>query len=292
MTSIEDIILDSDRRGVSALRPYLPADYCTQAACYILEHPGAVLIATGFYILAAGAPETDGPPGAVALGRALGALGNRVAFVVDSPSLSLLRGLLGPSAEVVDFPITDEASSDAFAKQLLAQLRPSLLVAIERCGRTAEGLYLNMRGRDISPYNARLDYIFQHHPHTVGIGDGGNEIGMGNLASVIPSVPSLPQQPAVTRVSRLVIASVSNWGCYGVIAALSHLTGRNLLPSPQAEGEVLRRAAQLGAVDSIALKAVPQVDGFTVEENSAVLQRLHGWLRANPAPASGGKQPG
>ena len=75
--SIEDIILDRDRRGIAALRPHVPADFCDRAAELVLDKPGTVLIATGFYILAAAAPETDGPPGAVAIGRALEALGNR-----------------------------------------------------------------------------------------------------------------------------------------------------------------------------------------------------------------------
>ena len=60
-----------------------------------------------------------------------------------------------------------------------------------------------MRGQDTSEYHAKLDYIFLHHGTTVGIGDGGNEIGMGNLAEHIPSVEQLPNEPCVTTVSHL-----------------------------------------------------------------------------------------
>ncbi len=49
--TIEDIILQKDQRGVSALRPFLRSDYCTQAARYVLDHHGTTLITTGFYIL-------------------------------------------------------------------------------------------------------------------------------------------------------------------------------------------------------------------------------------------------
>ena len=59
--TIEDIILDHDRRGINALRPHVPADFCTQAARYALVHSGPVIIATGFYIMMSDAPETDGP---------------------------------------------------------------------------------------------------------------------------------------------------------------------------------------------------------------------------------------
>jgi hypothetical protein len=53
---------------------------------------------------------------------------------------------------------------------------------------------------------------------------------MGNLAAVLPTVSTLPQQSAVTRVDRLVIASVSNWGGYGLVAALPRLAGATCYP--------------------------------------------------------------
>ena len=66
--TIEDLILSNDQRGISELRDLVPADYCTRAAKLVLDNTGTVLITTGFYILSAGAPETDGPPGAIAIG--------------------------------------------------------------------------------------------------------------------------------------------------------------------------------------------------------------------------------
>ena len=53
--TIEDIILDHDRSGISALRAHLPDDFCDQAAALALERPGTAIVITGFYILAAGA---------------------------------------------------------------------------------------------------------------------------------------------------------------------------------------------------------------------------------------------
>ena len=82
--TIEDIILQQDKRGVAELRPHLPPDFCSQAAAYTMEHPGDVVITTGYYITMSGGPETDGPPGAIAIGRALQALGRRVSYVTDS----------------------------------------------------------------------------------------------------------------------------------------------------------------------------------------------------------------
>ena len=278
--TIEDVILAQDRRGVAALRRYLPVGFCETAAQFLLQHAGTLLIATGFYVQHADAPETDGPPGALALGRALAALGNRVVYVSDTYTAPLLADLAPDGTETVDFPIADDETSRQVARDLLDRFAPSALIAIERCALTRSGTYLNMRGQDISPRTARLDHLFQQHPHTVGIGDGGNEIGMGNLAPHIPEVATLPDEPAVTRTTHLVIASVANWGAYGVLAALSRLTGRNLLPWPADESACIRRLIALGAVDGVTGAADCTVDSFTLSENTEVLERLNALLEA------------
>jgi hypothetical protein len=179
--TIEDIILDQDKRGVAQLRPHLPADFCSQAAQYIMDHPGNVAITTGFYILSAGSPETDGPAGAIAIGRALQELGRKVTYITDSYTTPVLRGMLEDGTEVVDFPIADIETSREATSEILERLDLSLIISIERCSRTNDDAYLNMRYVDITPQTARLDYLFEAGIPSVGIGDGGNEIGMGNL---------------------------------------------------------------------------------------------------------------
>ncbi|PKB70692.1 MAG: hypothetical protein BZY87_09195 [SAR202 cluster bacterium Io17-Chloro-G6] len=272
--SIEDIILDHDKRGMLALRPYLPADFCSQAAQFIVDKPGGVIIVTGFYVVMADKPETDGPPGAIAIGEALKALDRQVTYVSDEYTTPVLRRYAN-GAEVIEFPIDDIANSKVRAAAILERVKPSLLISIERCGRTREDTYLNMRYVDISPQTARLDYLFDSDIPSVGIGDGGNEIGMGNLAEVIPLVDSLPDYPAVNQVDRLVIASVSNWGGYGLVAALSRIAGRNLLPSVESETAMLQGMVAAGVVDGTTGDAVPTVDNFSAEENGALLARLH-----------------
>ena len=273
--SIEDIILDHDKRGVAALRPYLPVDYCTHAAQFVLDHPGNVVIATGFYILMSGSAETDGPPGALAIGNALQQLGMKVTYVSDSYAVPALRDLAGSGPEVVEYGISDSVVSQTAATWLLEQLEPDLLISIERCGRNRDNAYLNMRSVDISDQTARIDYLFETETPSVGIGDGGNEIGMGNLAQVIPTFASLPKLPATTWVDRLVVASVSNWGGYGLVAALSLLTGQNLLPTVEHEAKMVERLVELGLVDGTTGDATPYVDGFTTQEHGSALERLH-----------------
>ena len=276
--SIENIVLSRDHRGVSALRPFLPDDYCERAAQLILDHPGTVLIATGFYIPAGAAPETDGPPGAVALGRVIASLGSRVLYVSDAYSAPVLRGLIGRGEEVLEFPIDDHEASWTHAANIVSSLAPSLMISIERCGLTEEGVYRNMRGLDVSSYHAKIDYLFRLHPCSIGIGDGGNEIGMGSVAAAIPLVMPMAGPPCVTATTRLVIASVSNWGAWGVIAAMSKLRQQNLLPTVADARDLLLQTIALGAVDGTTGKRTESVDGFPLKDNDRVLAEMHRWL--------------
>lgn len=280
-TDIEDVILDHDKRGISALRPHLPSGYVDEAARVVLDNPGTALIVTGFYIMWADGPENDGPPGAVAIGNALRALGYDVVYVSDRHSTSIVEGLAGDGSTVLDFPFMDDAESADFANGVLKNTTPSVVISIERCGPSEDGKARNMRNADITEFNAKTDYLFTGGVPSVGIGDGGNEIGMGNLADVIPTVPTLVELPCVTRVTKPVIASVSNWGGYGLVAAMSRGAGRNLLPSIDDEREMVQRAVALGAVDSFSGERIERVDGFSLEENSRTLERLHELISAD-----------
>ncbi len=250
------------------------------------SHPsrGTALITTGFFILSAQAPETDGPLGAIAMAKALSDLGFEVVFVTDKHTMPILAMDGANMSKCIEFPITDHEASRKFAQNLLAEVKPSILIAIERCG-FADGLrYFNMRGRDISDYTAKIDYLFLGQGNTIGIGDGGNEIGMGNFARQIRTLPNLPSNPTLTTVSKLIIASVSNWGAYGLVTALSQLCKRNLLPSVEWEKEMLREVVARGAVDGVSGERRCAVDNFDAEQNAWALTHLNELLRKDTHP--------
>lgn len=277
--SIEDIILSHDRRGISRLRGHLPGDFCCEAAAFLLgkmgRGRGPAVITTGFYVPCAGAAETDGPPGAIALGGALQSLGFDVVYVTDTYTVPLLSGQSSLEGNVIEFPIADQESSRRFAGHVLAEIQPSVLISVERCGLTADRRYLNMSGDDITDYTAKIDYLFLGGKDSLGIGDGGNEIGMGNLARYIPAVDTLPPRPALTPVEKLVIASISNWGAYGVVAGLSGLVRRNLLPSSEWEKGLIHELVAGGAVDGFSGQRRSAVDGLDLEDNAWALVELH-----------------
>ena len=55
------------------------------------------------------------------------------------------------------------------------------LVYIERVGPARDGSPHNMRGIDITEWTAPLSQLTLLGLHTIGVGDGGNEIGMGRV---------------------------------------------------------------------------------------------------------------
>jgi hypothetical protein len=95
---------------------------------------------------------------------------------------------------------------------------------------------------------------------------------------VIPDYEKLPKLPCVTTVKKLVIASVSNWGSYGLVAGFSLMSERNLLPSVGDEMAWVRKAVKAGAVDGISGESKPYVDAFPPEENAVCLRELHALL--------------
>ena len=277
MSEIDEIVLRHDKRGISKLKKYMGKDNYLKTAEFVLGNFGTVLIATGFIVN--GFPETDGPPGAVLLARALRDIGFSVNIVSDSGCLTLLREAFGDEFQLIDFPVADSRVSKSFAISVLEKYQPTLLISIERCGFTRENLYKNMRGVDISMHTAKIDHLFILHPATIGIGDGGNEIGMGVVYEEIKLIPELVQDPAATSTTKLLLASVSNWGAYGLVTALSEMVNRNLLPSSEKMWGLIERVVDSGGVDGISGRQIKLVDGFDYDIDGEIINSLHEYLK-------------
>lgn len=275
----EDIILQKDIRNISKLKNYLSKNFLTDAANEVVVRKGLVLIVTGFYISYANASETDGPAGSIALGRALKNIGFNVIYVTDKWSYSILEGITESKDRIVEFPVDNHENSKKFASNLIEELNPSLCISIERASLMGDGTYRNWKGEDVSEYNAKIDYLFNYSKFSIGIGDGGNEIGMGNLNSEIKKVEGLPDNPATTEVNNLIISSCSNWGAYGLIAEISSILNKNLLISVDDAKELIIKSVDLGAVEGMSGDSVYAVDGRNLEEDSVCLSQLHDYLR-------------
>lgn len=171
------------------------------------------------------------------------------------------------------------AALDAGAAELDAiidKYAPQAAVSIERCGKNAAGHFANMRGVVIDEFTAPLDDLItavkKRGILTIGVGDGGNEIGMGNLKQEISD--NLELTPCVTEVDNLVIASVSNWGAYGIAAYLAKLSGEDVLARFAEVRDFIARTVEVGSVDGISHELVCTVDGFDMVVEQEILDAL------------------
>ena len=268
-------VVASDRggRGVSALsHPLL-----WERAIALCWDARSVLIATGFFIRSAEAPETDGPPGSVILGRALALQGKKVRLVTDRRNFSALtacsESVGGPPVLLMDEP----------APSALEGI--DLLVFLERPGRAGDGRYYNMRGEDISPVVAPLDdwasMAAALEIPVLGVGDGGNEAGMGALYE--PLAQRLPHYaPFLSRVASTVClpVDVSNWGGYALSALLSLPLGLWTGLNGGEEERMLEALRRQGAVDGVLGTCGCSVDGFGLSDLTQVSSRIRAWYAA------------
>ena len=270
---IEDIVLRYSGRGISKIRPYLPENYIAEAAAAILALPRrTVLLTTGFYIpTESGAAETDGPPGIYALARALCQLHFRPVIVTDF----FCRGLFEPSVLEVVYLSGQESRGDY--RRLLDSIQPVAFLSVERCGHNGHQQYANMRGNNISDETPPVDRLFEmarlEGVLTIGVGDGGNEIGMGNVAGALVHEKVL-HDPCIVHSDKLIIATTSNWGAFGLAAALSILSTRSLLLSFRDYMSFLDSIVRKGCVDGISRKPQLTVDGFPPETEKEIFDLL------------------
>ena len=262
---IEDIILQHDNRGMRRLHQAMSPGYCYRAARLILNHRGTVLIGTGFPV--SGSFESDGPIGAIALYRTLTELECKPVFVCAPP----ISKILSRNFMTHELPLADWKESKPAVARALKDLDPDLVVSIERPGVTADGRYYNMHRRDISDLTAKYDLFFsESRCPSIAFGDGGNEIGMGNVRDAVAAMDIIP---AITTCDELVIASVSNWGVYGVIAIISRILNRDLFTifDPEIISDYL---VDNGCVDGVTTRNESSEDGFPIQVGLGIIEQL------------------
>ena len=259
---------------------------CLEAAKIMfnsIEKDGTVIITSGFPILPNRKPETDGPMGAIILARAIESLGAKPLLIIDNLSLNVhttLAETVGiESVEIRNVPINSLEAKEV-CHSILLDYKPCFLVSIEKPGINQNGIYCNMNGDDVSPYVSKVDHIFieamNEKISTIGIGDGGNEIGMGNIFQTVTEViPYGHRIASTTRATSLVISGVSNWGAYGIVAALSILVGSQLVHRAELEREMIETCVKSGAVDGISKRAQRSVDGLPSNFHEHIVEILH-----------------
>ncbi|EFO31962.1 hypothetical protein TRICHSKD4_3058 [Roseibium sp. TrichSKD4] len=201
--------------------------------------------------------ENDGPPGAVMLAKTLIQNGTPATLVMDKGSESSFLAAAKAAGLVVSDGYTDDKNDPNYvppqqrtfenatlvpglkiivvdgeggveaAKQQLKESNTGLLISTERPSPNSEGVLSNMRGQPINEFNEDLSGLFEAGEgetlpwKTIGIGDGGNEIGLGTIRAAVegdkkpddtPVVNNGQQISARVGTDETILASVSNNG--------------------------------------------------------------------------------
>ena len=223
-----------------------------------------IIIASGFYILNAGEIETDGPPGSIILAEALMKSGKEVTLIFDDHSEKIMKEgqkAIGGNAELVGMPLT------GFDASTLIRKDTTHFVALERPGRAADKGYYNFKGKDISKFHIPLDDLYTECASKdivrIGIGDGGNELGMGKVSEAVDNfVPFDRPFSCKTDSDYTICAGVSNWAGYAIAALVSVIEGKNLMPSYAELTLLLEAIVKAGAVDGVSGLPEATVDGL------------------------------
>jgi hypothetical protein len=268
-----------------------------------IKHGGTAILTTGFIVPPWLRAETDGPIGALTLSRALNILGVTPLIITEEVLVDdISRLCMAAGFEVCDpekatrlprrisvRPFTHEVErAEAEARKILDEVKPSVVIAIEKASRNEKGEYHSGIGVNITSMTAKVDFLITEARKrgipTIGIGDGGNEIGMGCIKEAVKKISPTGTQckcpcgagtHAATETDVLVVAAVSNWGAYGIEACIGHALQKiELLHSYEMEELLLEESGRIGFIDPASGFGEPWADHIPKKLHSHLIDML------------------
>lgn len=280
--------------------------HAAEALCDTIKENDVVFLMTGFVLLPYRVPEMDGMVATILMARALIEAfhakpvvicpqecvqavincGHTVGYHVYE-DMELLQEM--PLSMGV-IPFTKNAhKARTQAEDICKKIMPKAMIAIEAPGANAVGKYHNAIGKDVTDLEAKSDVLWNLLRDLgvlgVAIGDLGNEIGMHSLAEHIKRyIPFTSKNEcicgcgggilAATETDYLITATCSDWGCYGLIAAIAFLKKNiRILHDELLEEEVMREASRCGMIDMTG-SLQPGIDGFDLKMNTGIVSMM------------------
>ncbi len=255
-------------------------------------------IVTGFFIPDSKPPagETDGPLGALYLARALAPIGVKVHLITDDFCVKAFEAGLSATGLANQVGIS---TIDAWQNQNLTHL-----IALERAGpnHTLDSIdeqsrelfgqcvapedrdqCFTMRGKNVTARMGEAHRLFEEtNAVTIGIGDGGNEVGMGRIPWEIirRNVPGGEKVACRIATDLLIVCGVSNWGAYALALGALDLRDEPIseqLLDENLEHSLLELMVREGPlVDGVLARHQASVDGLSWERYIEPLRRMGG----------------
>jgi len=277
-----------------------------------------------FIITGAGTPpnmpkgENDGPPGAAVLGRALfRGMGAIPIYLTEAHHQDpMIASSEAAGVRVVDYTAakerrlggallsapTEQAEVPVWAASLFDKYRPTAVISTERLSPNEKGIIHGATGLagwkpmvDLSPL---ITEAGRRGVFSIGIGDNGNELGFGRIHDAVKEIqpfgkrcqcPCGSGMSAVVKTDVLVVAFISNWGCYGIEAVLAFLLRQPTLPhTPDMARRIITACLEAGGLEAMWCTKLFYVDGAEGESSLAVVQLLGDMVRLALADASTG----
>jgi D-glutamate cyclase len=268
--------------------------------------PNSLVIVSSGFVLPPHFPvgEMDGPPGAVALGKIINkGLGAKVLFLTEEAVVNTMKATCAGAglklydyesfkdvsrcAAVKDFPI-DPVKASEEAQRIMEELKPSAVITLEKIGRNEKGIHHTGLGSDMSPYTAKVDLLVDKAREkgvlTIGVGDYGNEIGLGVIKETARELAEYGKKcqcgcggGMVTTVETevVVVAGMSNWGGYGIEACLAVLLeDLDLIHDAECERRIIEQCSLAGASDGATNGSDFMADGIYVDGQMAMMTLL------------------
>lgn len=278
-----DDIANIDPRGYGvckllykASREYTGTPLCLNSARKLIDsvkENDRVFIMTGFVLMPFNKAETDGAISSFLLAKAMkNAFGAKPVIVCPEDCLSGFSVLSKTFDFDVDIEVftKEKSKAEECADRLIEKYNPSAVISIECPGENENGIYHSARGINVTEVEAKQDILFEKLKNmgvlNIAIGDLGNEIGMGTIENQIKSKIPLGDKICVrTKADNIITATVSDWGCYSLIAMLAYiLENPDIMHGAEEEKQALESAAEGGLVDMYG-ESIPAIDGFGEE---------------------------
>lgn len=289
-----------------ASREYTGEPLCVNSAKKLAEtikEGDLVYIMTGFVLLPFKKAEMDGIVSSVLLARALvKAFGAKPVIICPEDNLKAVENLSAcvglhlykSVAELLEYPVSmgvltftkDKAKAAECADSIIAQGVPKAVISIECPGENAKGVYHNATGLDVTEIEAKQDILFDKLKEmgvlNIAIGDLGNEIGMGTIGDYLnENIPYAAPGAcrcgcgggiAVrTKADNIITATVSDWGCYAMIAMLAYILEKpEVMHDAKLEEQAMITASRSGMIDMYGW-LIPAIDGFGIEITCSIV---------------------